>query len=89
MGCWGFPVLKCLRCSLSISVQLGAGKKNEVCSVFYLICKKHHDGVTARARGHVLDSEGVVVIFNDVKIYICLCWTHHTWGTFDPNADIT
>lgn len=57
--------------------------------LFYLIPKEHHDGVMAWARRCVFDSEGVIIIFNDVKIDICLCWTHHTWGTFDPNADIT
>lgn len=58
-------------------------------ALMYLICKEHHYGVSARAGGGVLDCEGVIVIFYDVKIDICLCWTHHTWGTFDPNADIT
>lgn len=55
----------------------------------YLVCKKHHDCVAASTMGCVLDREGIVVIPNDIKVYVCLIWAHHTWGTLDTNAHIT
>lgn len=55
---------------------------------FYLVCKQHHDGIFAWTGGSVLDSEGIIVIFDDVKVNVCLGRTNHPWGALDSNADV-
>lgn len=55
---------------------------------FYLVCKQHHDGVAARGRWSVLDSEGVIVILDNVKVDVCLGRADHPWGALDSNADV-
>lgn len=53
-----------------------------------LVCKQHHDGVSAWTGGSVLDSKGVIVILDDVKVDVCLSRANHPWGTLDSNADV-
>lgn len=53
-----------------------------------LVSKQHHDGVSARTWGSVLDSEGVIVILDDVKVDVCLSRADHSRGALDSNADV-
>lgn len=55
----------------------------------HLVSKQDHDGVTACSRRSVFDSEGVVVVSNDVEVDIGLCGSHHTGGTLDSYTDVT
>lgn len=55
----------------------------------YLVSKQDHDGVAACSRRSVLDSEGVVVVSDDVKVNISLGRSHHTRGALDSYADVT
>lgn len=55
----------------------------------HLVSEQHHDGVVARPRGRVFNSEGVIVVLDDVKVNVSLSWAHHTRGTLDPNADVS
>lgn len=55
----------------------------------HLVSEQHHDSVVARPRGRVFNSEGVIVILDDVKVDVSLGRAHHTRGTLDPNADIS
>lgn len=54
----------------------------------HLVSKQHHDGVSACSGGSVLDSEGVIVILDDVKVDVCLGRANHPRGTLDSNADV-
>lgn len=55
----------------------------------HLVSKQRHDGISTRTGGSVLDSEGVIVIFDDVKVDVCLSGADHSWGTLDSNADVS
>lgn len=55
---------------------------------FYLFCEQHHDGVAAGGGRSVLDSEGVIVILDNVKVDVCLGRADHPWGALDSNADV-
>lgn len=55
----------------------------------YLVSKQHHDGVPARARRSVFDSEGVIVILDDVKVDVGLCRPDHPRGALDSDADVS
>lgn len=63
--------------------------KQLTCAPPHLICKQYHDGVLTRAGGRVLDCKCVIVVLDDVKIDVGLSRSHHTWSTFDPNANVT
>lgn len=67
-------------------LQNFVGQKRKLYS--YLVSKQHHDGISARTGGSVLDSEGVIVILDDVKVNVCLGRADHPWGTLDSNADV-
>lgn len=54
----------------------------------YLVSKQHHDGISACTGGSVLNSEGVIVILDDVKVDVCLGRANHSWGTLDSDADV-
>lgn len=64
-------------------------RKQFTCPRSHLISEQHHDGVLTGARGRVLHCECVVVVLDDVKVDVGLCWTDHTRSTLDPDADIT
>lgn len=55
----------------------------------HLVSKQDHDGVASRSRRGVLHREGVVVVPDDVKVDVGLCWSHHSRSALDPNADVT
>lgn len=55
---------------------------------FYLFCEQHHDGVAAGGGRSVLDSEGVIVILDNVKVDVCLGRADHPWGALDSDADV-
>lgn len=55
----------------------------------HLVSKQDHDGVAACSRRSVFDSEGVVVVPDDVKVDISLSWAYHSGSTFDSYTDIT
>lgn len=54
----------------------------------YLICKQHHDGISAWTGWSVLDSEGVIVILDDVKVDVSFGRPNHPRGAFYSNADV-
>ena len=55
----------------------------------YLFSKEHHDGVFAWTGGSILDSEGVIVILDDVKVDVSFSRASHSWGTLDSNANVS
>jgi hypothetical protein len=55
---------------------------------YYLVSKQHHYGVAASPGRSVLDSEGVIVVLDYVKVDVGLGRTDHSRGALDPNADI-
>ena len=58
-------------------------------SVCYLVSKEHFDGESPCSRRDVLDSDGVIGVGDDVKVYVLLLVADDVGITFDTDAHVS